>query len=907
MASVKLNIREIFSQALDVETADQRLAFLDQACQGDDEVRRKVDDLLTAHAAAGKFMNGTGMHAPTVDMPSIGEGPGSCIGPYKLREQIGDGGFGVVYVAEQEQPVARKVALEIIKPGMDTDDVIARFEAERQALALMDHPNVAKVFDAGATETGRPYFVMELVHGIAITEFCDEQKLSNRQRLELFIDVCRAVQHAHQKGIIHRDLKPSNIMVTMHDDKPVPKVIDFGVAKALSGKLTEKTVYTHYGQMVGTPLYMSPEQAQMSGLDVDTRSDVYSLGVLLYELLTGTTPFDREALQTAGFDELRRIIREDDPPRPSARVSTLNAHILSTASDHRRIDHRKLSQSLRGELDWIVMKSLEKDRSRRYESASSLAEDVQNYLDDQPVEACPPSLVYRCQKFARRNRMALTSSALVAVALFLGTIVSTWQAVQANDAKADADKQRGAADLNAQRAEESEREALKSEAVARDERDSAVAAREELRRVLYASEMNLAQDAWDDNLFGRVSQLLKNTTPRSGEMDIRGFEWHYWNRRLNGPLETHSVTMPQVGTRRMLEDTLSPDGTRLAVQYFDQNKVSVAIWDIATLREVCNFEMSRGTIHSQRTAMAFSPDGTRLAIATAKSGNLRIWDTRTGEQLFQFEDDKERVFWGFFSRDGNRVVYIYGTTEKERDERSPSDYGYKVWDLTTNKMLFSHRYEGEAYPNPVFLSPDGKKLGVKIDSKDKKALHLQIWDVETAKVLQDRAFDDRYWYRAVSPDGSRIAVQDQMLRNQFMVLDSKTLKTVSILHRGPDQVTLKVVFSPDGRLLAAPTDTRKVLIWSLPTASNKDAAEPVHIPSPLFTLPVPRSHVELRFSADSRRLHSCIHSRIKSWEIPVRLSANKRHLWSSGAVRGGVSTTMAPEPFCEQNRSSSIW
>ena len=320
-------------------------------------------------------------YVDTAGEPSIAEHPGEHIGPYKLLEQIGEGGFGVVFMAEQTAPVRRKVALKIIKPGMDTKQVIARFEAERQALALMDHPNIARVFDAGATESGRPYFVMELVHGVPITEYCNLQKLTPSERLELFIDVCRAVQHAHQKGIIHRDLKPSNVMVTMHDDKPVPKIIDFGVSKAISQQLTEKTLFTAYGQMVGTPMYMSPEQAQLSGLDVDTRSDVYSLGVLLYELMTGTTPFDEATLKRVGFDEMRRMIREDEPLRPSARINTLKADLLSTVADQRKIDPHKLSQTLRGELDWIVMKCLEKDRNRRYESANGLAADIDAILE----------------------------------------------------------------------------------------------------------------------------------------------------------------------------------------------------------------------------------------------------------------------------------------------------------------------------------------------------------------------------------------------------------------------------------------------------------------------------------------------------------------------------------------------
>src|SRR5262245_44364848 len=357
-----------------------------------------------------------GKRTPSSD--DIRERPGSLIGPYRLVQQLGEGGFGVVFLAEQHEPIRRQVALKILKPGMDTRQVVARFEAERQALAIMDHPNIATVHDGGATASGRPYFVMELVKGAPITDFCDQNHLSVRQRLELFVSVCQAVQHAHQKGVIHRDLKPSNVLVTSHDTTAVVKVIDFGVAKALGQELTDKTLFTGFAQMVGTPLYMSPEQAGMSSLDIDTRSDIYSLGVLLYELLTGTTPFDQERLRTVGYDEMRRIIREEEPPRPSTRFSTLG-HASATVSANRQSDQKKLRQLLRGELDWVVMKCLDKDRDRGYESANGLAQDIERYLHDEPVQACPPSAWYRSRKFVRRNKAGLATGALILLFIVL--------------------------------------------------------------------------------------------------------------------------------------------------------------------------------------------------------------------------------------------------------------------------------------------------------------------------------------------------------------------------------------------------------------------------------------------------------------------------------------------------------
>ena len=414
--------REIFERALDLNNLQERAAFLDEACGPDTTLRSRIEALLDSHAQAGNFLqNAVNVSAATIDQPSR-EQAGDLIGPYKLLQSIGEGGMGTVFMAEQTRPVHRKVALKVIKPGMDTRQVIARFEAERQALAMMDHVNIARVFDGGTTENGRPYFVMELVHGVPITRYCDDNHLTPRERLELFVPVCQAIQHAHQKGIIHRDIKPSNVMVTLYDGKPVPKVIDFGVAKATEQKLTERTLFTQYGTMVGTLEYMSPEQAEMSALGVDTRSDIYSLGVLLYELLTGNTPLTHMRMKEVAYAEILRMIKEVEPPKPSTRLSD-SGEALASISANRHTEPAKLTKLVRGELDWIVMKTLEKDRNRRYETAKDFAADVQRYLADEPVQACPPSAAYRFRKFARRNKVALATTSVVSLAVLLAVII----------------------------------------------------------------------------------------------------------------------------------------------------------------------------------------------------------------------------------------------------------------------------------------------------------------------------------------------------------------------------------------------------------------------------------------------------------------------------------------------------
>jgi serine/threonine protein kinase len=437
---------DLFHRALEAPEAE-RAALLAAACGDDDALRRRVELLLRMHQNPGTFLAAPAVETPTHAYPADGHTPpapaadatGTRVGPYKLLQLIGEGGMGAVYLAEQQVPVRRQVALKLVKAGMDSRAVLARFEAERQALALMDHPNIARVLDAGATETGRPYFVMELVKGVSITRFCDEKRVGLRERVGLFADVCRAVQHAHQKGVIHRDLKPSNVLVALYDGRPVPKVIDFGVAKAAGTRLTDKTLFTGFGTVVGTPEYMSPEQAELNQLDVDTRSDVYSLGVLLYELLTGTTPLDRERVRRSSVLEVLRLVREEEPPRPSAR--------LGSAADPRR-----LAGLVRGELDWIAMRCLEKDRARRYQSPGELADDLARYLADEPVQACPPSAAYRFHKFARRHRAAILLAAAFAGLLVAGAGVSAWQAVRATRAQGNARAAQADAEANLRRA-----------------------------------------------------------------------------------------------------------------------------------------------------------------------------------------------------------------------------------------------------------------------------------------------------------------------------------------------------------------------------------------------------------------------------------------------------------------------
>jgi serine/threonine protein kinase len=500
----------LFHEALGKASPQERAAFLDEACAGQPELRAEVEALLAASEQTGSFLAkpavARALHTPGPNAPDAEAG--SVIGPYKLVERIGEGGFGVVYMAEQQHPIRRTVALKVLKPGMDTRRVITRFEMERQALAVMEHANIARVFDGGETPGGRPYFVMELVKGVPITRYCDEHQLTPRERLELFVPVCQAIQHAHQKGIIHRDLKPSNVLTAAYDGRPVPKVIDFGVAKALGQPLTERTLATRFGDIVGTFEYMSPEQAEFNALDIDTRSDIFSLGVLLYELLTGTTPLTKERIEQAAMSEVLRLIREEEAPRPSTRLSD-SKETLASISSRRKLEPARLTKELRGELDWIVMKCLDKDRSRRYETASSLAQDIERYLHDDPVEAGPPSAQYRLRKFLRRNRRPMIAATLVLLALLGGMIGTTIGFVRAKQQWTRADAAETVAIKQRDKAISAQNEAM-------SERDKAAELAETERQTREKAEKRLSQIQKGNEILGSI---FKDLNPSEEEKE----------------------------------------------------------------------------------------------------------------------------------------------------------------------------------------------------------------------------------------------------------------------------------------------------------------------------------------------------------------------------------------------------
>jgi WD40 repeat protein/serine/threonine protein kinase len=808
MNEADCHLMTVFLAALERESAEERAAYLDEACRNDSAIRARVDALLRAHEHAAGFLErppspdaGTKTEAPDVERPGepaiakaawrgAAEPPGAVIGPYKLIEPIGEGGMGTVWMAQQTAPVKRLVAVKLIKAGMDSRQVIARFEAERQALALMDHPNIAKVLDAATTESGRPFFVMELVRGVPITRFCDEKRLTPRERLELFVPVCQAVQHAHQKGIIHRDLKPSNVLVGIYDGVPVPKVIDFGVAKATGQKLTEATLFTGFGVVLGTPEYMSPEQAQLDNLDIDTRSDIYSLGVLLYELLTGTTPLNRRRLKEAALLEVLRVIREVDPPRPSTRLGTTEE--LPSIAECRNVDPRKLTGLVRGELDWIVMKALEKDRSRRYETANGLAADLRRYLKDEPVQACPPSARYRLGKFVRRNKAALIAPGLI----LLATVVGVGMLAASNVLISRERDQKEAA---LRQARTSERQARASEKEANDQRRIAVFSEktaskraEDLAREDYINRVNRAyREILDDNA-ELAEDLLHGCDP-----ERRGWEWHFVERLCNSERRVVDLGNAPVGSL-----AYSPDGTWVVSGSGGQNAVaqagtSVHMWDVSTGQRRATLPGSEGNAWS----VAVSSDGKHVA-AGFESGLVKVWELATGQSSWTRTEPELTAMSVAFSPDGKSLAVGYG------------DYSWdqvgqvKVWDVASGK-------ESKGFPGPrggvnrVAFHPDGRRLAVAGSEL------VEVWDLETVRKLHELKGHEKWIYcLAYSPDRKWLATggwdKTVKLRDAETGVEAMTI----FAHEG---FVLNLAFSPDGRNLATVSEDRSVRLWEVPS------------------------------------------------------------------------------------------
>jgi WD40 repeat protein/serine/threonine protein kinase len=822
-------VKSVFLDAVQNCPPDRWDRYLGEACGADEQLHRRVKHLLEAHQKADSFLAEPD-HVVTVTATSCSaEFIGEVIGPYKLLEPIGEGGMGTVFLAEQARPVRRKVALKIIKPGMDTKQVIARFEAERQALALMDHPNIAKVHDAGTADSGRPYFVMELVNGVPITRYCDEKRLTPRERLELFIPVCQAIQHAHQKGIIHRDLKPSNVLVGLYDGKPVPKVIDFGVAKAAGPKLTEATLFTGFGMVIGTPEYMSPEQAQLDNVDIDTRSDIYSLGVLLYELLTGSTPFAKKDLEKAGLLETLRMIREQEPPTPSTKLST--AEGLPTLAANRSTEPAKLAKLVRGELDWIVMKALEKDRNRRYETAGAFAADVQGYLKDESVHACPPSAGYRLRKFARRNkRMAVTASFVFAL------MVLAVAALAAGYAQVS--------------------KALKRE-----------------RQTTYLRSIALAERELAASNVGQAEMLL-DACPD----DLRGWEWHFLKRQRYErfpPIKHHDS---------VIRAAFSPDCRQLTSVCMDG---TLEIRDSQTGRVLHTLQRQAPTLGGGNIArgMAYSPDSRYLALAR-HDGIIRIWDATSGQLLppllghkgtawhVAFSPDSRTLasggsdrsvrLWDVASGKSLRVFSAHPAPVKgvafRPDDQSVlaacEDGTVKGWDPKTGRQTSSFRGELLTGPDMAFFSPDARRLAwAWMDGL------IKIWDTTTGRLEIDQQ-SDNYRCRAVSfsPDGKRIALAG--MDGTVRLLDAVTGREMLTIFAHPSLVADVTFDSKSNRLASAGFDTT-VRIWDATELPDDPQA------SCCVTLSAHEAPVSgVAFSLDGRWLASSSwDGTVKVWEL----------------------------------------
>ena len=751
----------------------------------------------------------------TLDKPPVIEGPGTRIGRYELLELIGEGGMGLVYLAEQREPVKRRVALKIIKPGMDSKQVIARFEAERQTLAVLDHPNIAQVFDAGATETGRPYFVMEHVRGLSITKYCDGRKSSIEERLGLFKQVCEGVHHAHQKGIIHRDIKPSNILVSVHGDRAVPKIIDFGIAKAITQPLTDKTVFTYQGQLLGTPEYMSPEQVDLATQDIDTRSDIYSLGVLLYELLAGVLPFDRESFKRLGFAEIQRTIQEEEPSTPSTKLTSLGEK-AKVIAERRRTQFLTLARCLHRELEWIPMKAIRKDRARRYRSASELADDIQNYLNGAPLIAGPESSAYRVRKFVRKHAGSVATVALVTLAIVLGLVASVVMGCRAEQARQKEVSARKHVEQALARAERAEELAQQERELTEEQRTLAEQRAEDYRRLLYFNRIALAQFAYRDNDIARVHELLE-ACPE----DLRSWEWN----RLNHISDQSHMTL-RGQSSYVWSVAFSPNGQRIASSGEDN---TIKVWDAATGMEVMTISGHRSPIRS----VVFSPDGKEIVsgssdkaikvwdgatgdermtlhghenvvesvsfspagrrIFSRSRNSIKVWDAATGHELTTFHGHVDGIFSMALSPDGERIV------------SDGWDGAVKVWDAVTGDELKTlNGHEGNVYS--VAFSPDGKRIVS--GSHDKT---VRVWDAVTgAEMMTLRGHEGYVHCVALSPDGKQII--SGSMDNTARVWDATTGVEVMTLRGHSDRIQ-SVAFSVDGRRIISASFDGTVKLW----------------------------------------------------------------------------------------------
>ncbi|MBM3882723.1 MAG: hypothetical protein FJ387_23875 [Verrucomicrobia bacterium] len=759
--------REIFLEALEMPTPESRAVYLQAACGGDVALRHKVEELLKEHYSNDSLLAGPALEGerPPEPSPPASEAPAQTIGRYKLLERIGEGGFGEVWMAEQREPVKRRIALKVIKLGMDSRQVVARFEAERQALAMMDHPNIAKVFDADVTDTGRPYFVMELVRGVKITEYCDQKQLPTRERLNLFILVCQAIQHAHQKGIIHRDIKPSNILVTLHDGVPVPKVIDFGIAKATQGELTDKTVFTQFQQFIGTPAYISPEQAEMSGLDVDTRADIYSLGVLLYELLVGQTPFDAKEMMQGGLDALRQIIREKEPLPLSTKLNTLQGDTRTTAGKRRQTEVGKLVHQLQGDLDWIVMKCLEKDRTRRYETANGLAMDIQRHLKSEPIVARPPSATYRFQKAWRRNKLIFAAGTAIVAALVLGVIGTTIGLLRAEKQRQAAEQKRTEAEAERRRAE--------------TERHRAENAEREAQQHLYTALLEQARATVLTGELGhrvRALDALRRAGSISNSAALRG-------------VAMSALALPDLSFVRELP--LAPDLTMIQLDPAFERIALGRGRGAVEIRSVRDHQLL-ATLPAGTNLMSYgghwSRDGRLLAVKRdhppdAARADWEIWDVDRVKRILLLRDH----LGGALSFHPYLPRIIVG--------RAPATAA--IWDLETGQEIARHPLAG----NPIILkfAPDGESFAASIPLKEdwNEDCIIAVHRVADGALRVSQRFTKGVTELNWHPSGRWLGVPDH--GGSVQLMDPQTGETRTLGRHKSSAV--KAEFSPDGRYL----------------------------------------------------------------------------------------------------------